>query len=213
MGDDGINDYKTIKKYATDQFIEKKSKFIGYIAPISSEEEAIAFINEKKALHWNATHNVHAYSLRNPQIKRYSDDGEPQGTAGIPVLDVLQKEGIHNAVIVVTRYFGGVMLGAGGLVRAYSHCAKLALDASEMITMSVCVSFTIQFHYSVYGKLNSILPNYPILIQDALFEELITIHALIKDSYLDAFINKVTQLTSGSVEITQHDIVFSYIPT
>lgn len=149
--------------------------------------------------------------MQGAQIKRYSDDGEPQGTAGIPVLDVLQKEGIFDAVIVVTRYFGGVMLGAGGLVRAYSHCAKLALDASDIIKMSRCVSFSMQFHYSLYGKLHSIFPDYFVVIEDTLFEELITIHARIKESYLDAFKNKITQLTSGSIEITEYSVSFAYI--
>ena len=98
--------YKTVKEYGEAEFVEKRSRFIGYCKPVKTEEEAIAFINEKKSKHWDATHNVYAYCIREGNIKRYSDDGEPQGTAGIPTLDVLQKSGVTDAVVVVTRYFG-----------------------------------------------------------------------------------------------------------
>ena len=111
-----MKDYLTIEGFAQDEFVEKKSRFIGYAKHVETEEEAVSFINEMKQKHWDATHNVYAYVLRNGQIRRYSDDGEPQGTAGIPTLDVILKEGIVDVCVVVTRYFGGILLGGGGLV-------------------------------------------------------------------------------------------------
>ena len=110
--------YKTIRGFGTDEFVERKSRFIGSIQPVSTEEEAVAFIQSVKERHREANHNVYAYVLREGQIRRYSDDGEPQGTGGVPVLEVLLKEGLVDCCVVVTRYFGGVLLGAGGLVRA-----------------------------------------------------------------------------------------------
>ena len=110
--------YTTLAGYGTDEFVEKRSRFIGYAAPVTTEAEAVDFIARIRALHREASHNVYAYALREGQVRRYSDDGEPQGTAGVPVLDVLQKQEIVDAVVVVTRYFGGTLLGAGGLVRA-----------------------------------------------------------------------------------------------
>ena len=122
-------EYKTIKKRASDEFIEKKSRFIGYIAPVETEDEAIAFINEIRTKHRDATHNVYAYSLRAGQVKRASDDGEPQGTGGVPMLNVLNGNELVDVCCVVTRYFGGTLLGVGGLVRAYTEGAKIAVAA------------------------------------------------------------------------------------
>lgn len=149
--------YKTVKAYAEDNFTEKRSKFIGYCKPVTCEDDAVDFINEIKKKHWDATHNVYAYSLRSGQIKRYSDDGEPSGTAGMPVLDVILKNGVTDVVVVVTRYFGGVLLGTGGLVRAYSKGCKLALDASKIVTMELCCHCRIVCSYSQYGKVNTLI--------------------------------------------------------
>ena len=122
--------YTTVKKPASAELIEKRSRFIGYVKPVKTQEEAVAFINEIKSKHWDATHNVYAYVIRGEGISRYSDDNEPQGTAGIPVLDAIRKRDITDCVVVVTRYFGGTLLGAGGLVRAYSASAKAGIDAA-----------------------------------------------------------------------------------
>ena len=113
-----MNTYKTVKEFASDELVEKRSRFIGYCKPVTTQDEAIAFINEIKTKHWDARHNVYAYVIKDEGVSRYSDDNEPQGTAGIPVLDAIRKRDITDCVIVVTRYFGGVLLGAGGLVRA-----------------------------------------------------------------------------------------------
>lgn len=147
----------------------KKSRFIGYAKAVKTQEEAVSFINEIKSKHWDATHNVYAYVLRDGQIRRYSDDGEPQGTAGIPCLDVLLKEGVSDVCVVATRYFGGIMLGAGGLVRAYSHTAKIALDSAKVITMSLCTVAQIKSDYTFYGRLQPILYQHGAIIEDTEF--------------------------------------------
>ena len=125
--------YKTLHEYGKDEYIVEKSVFIGHAKPVTSEEEARAFIDEMKAKYKDATHNVWAYTIgQSMNIQRYSDDGEPQGTAGIPTLELIKKEDLRDVVVVVTRYFGGVKLGAGGLVRAYTKGAKIGLEAAKI---------------------------------------------------------------------------------
>lgn len=149
--------YKTVKFNTNDEFVEKRSRFIGYCKPVTTEQEAIDFINKIKKDHWDATHNVYAYSLREGQIKRYSDDGEPSGTAGMPALDVILKNDVVDVVVVVTRYFGGVLLGTGGLVRAYAKGCKVALEAAGIVTMELCSQCKISCSYNQYGKINTLV--------------------------------------------------------
>lgn len=149
--------YKTVKFNTKDEFVEKRSRFIGYCKPVTTEQEAIDFINKIKKDHWDATHNVYAYSLREGQIKRYSDDGEPSGTAGMPALDVILKNDVVDVVVVVTRYFGGVLLGTGGLVRAYAKGCKVALEAAGIVTMELCSQCKISCSYNQYGKINTLV--------------------------------------------------------
>ena len=144
-------EYKTVRKNAQDQFVEKRSRFIGYACPVQTEQEALDFITSKKSEHWDASHNVYAYILRDGTM-RFSDDGEPQGTAGMPVLDVLRKSGVTDVVTVATRYFGGILLGGGGLVRAYSHTASIALQAAQIITMRECLLLSLTCDYGRYGR-------------------------------------------------------------
>uniref|UniRef100_UPI0040282D40 IMPACT family protein n=1 Tax=Eubacterium sp. TaxID=142586 RepID=UPI0040282D40 len=149
-----MQEYKTVEKEASDFFIEKKSKFIGYAKPVKTQEDALEFISKIKSKHWDATHNVYAYVLRENNIQRYSDDGEPSGTAGVPVLDVMLKESLVDVCVVATRYFGGTLLGAGGLVRAYSHTSKIALEVAGIITMAQCSVMSAEVDYSFYDRLN-----------------------------------------------------------
>lgn len=192
--------YKTVKMQAEDEFIEKRSKFIGYCKPVTTEEEAIEFINEIKNIHWNATHNVYAYCLRENQIKRYSDDGEPQGTAGIPTLDVILKNDVTDVVVVVTRYFGGILLGGGGLVRAYSHSAKIALDAAEIITKEPCFICSLECNYNHYGKISSLIPQMEGIIDDSIFKENVTVAFHISEDKLNAFNKKLADISCGQIE-------------
>lgn len=156
-GDYMDKNYKTVKFNTKDEFVEKRSRFIGYCKSVTTEQEAIDFINKIKKDHWDATHNVYAYSLREGQIKRYSDDGEPSGTAGMPALDVILKNDVVDVVVVVTRYFGGVLLGTGGLVRAYAKGCKVALEAANIVTMELCSQCKISCSYNQYGKINTLV--------------------------------------------------------
>lgn len=170
-----MSDYLTLRKEASDEFIEKRSRFIGYAKPVTTQDEAMDFINTIRSKHWDATHNVYAYVLRDGQSRRYSDDGEPSGTAGVPVLDVLLKENITDCVVVATRYFGGVLLGAGGLVRAYSHTSKIAVEAAGIIKMSVCSVLSVTCDYNFYGRLTSLIPEYGGITEDTDFGENVTV--------------------------------------
>lgn len=192
-------EYITINGNAEDEFVEKRSRFIGHITHIESEDEAIAYINTMREKYWDASHNVYAYILREGQIKRYSDDGEPQGTAGIPVLDVLQKQGLTDVCVVVTRYFGGVLLGGGGLVRAYSHGAKIACDACEIKVMSECTQLELTIDYTLYGKVTYILPKYYIKTLDSDFGAVVKLELLIKNDYLNQFKKELSEITSATV--------------
>lgn len=194
--------YFTISKPASDSFIEKKSEFIGYIAPVKTNDEAVAFINEIKAMHRKARHNVYAYILREDNISRYSDDGEPQGTAGVPVLEVLQKRGLTDVCVVVTRYFGGILLGGGGLLRAYSHAASIACDAAQIMDMRLCHRLTIKTDYNLYGKINYILPNFDVITVNSDFADAVTLEILVMSEKLDALRKELTEVTNNSAEVT-----------
>ncbi|MCH5193757.1 MAG: YigZ family protein [Oscillospiraceae bacterium] len=198
-------DYSTINGSAEDSFIERKSKFIGYIRHVETDEEAVDFINEIRAMHRKATHNVYAYVLRQDNISRYSDDGEPQGTAGVPVLDVLMKEGLTDVCCVVTRYFGGVLLGGGGLVRAYSHSAKIALDAAERLIMCRCRPINITVDYTMYGKINYAIPEGEVKILDTVFAENVVVKLLVKLDFADELIKKLTDVSGGNISFEQLD--------
>ncbi len=192
-------EYKTVKHSASDEFTEKRSRFIGYVRPVQTAEEATAFVAEIQKKHWDAKHNVYAYILRDGNVKRYSDDGEPQGTAGVPTLDVLEKSGVTDVAVVVTRYFGGILLGGGGLVRAYSHAAHLALAAGEIITMGLCSVLTVEAEYPFYAKLLPFLEKTAAKILDTDFSEKVRI-TLSLDSTLEAdFCNKIFDFSGGRV--------------
>ena len=170
-----MDEYITIRRRAEATIEVNKSVFIGNICPVKTDEEAVAFINEMKQRYSDARHNVYAYSLRNNSILRYSDDHEPQGTAGMPVLDAMRKRGITDAVIVVTRYFGGVLLGTGGLVRAYTECAKQAIEASEPCKMQLCAAYSLLCSYSDYQKIIQQLSSQDVSIQDTRFSDAVTV--------------------------------------
>lgn len=192
-------DYKTVLKEAQGEFVEKRSRFIGYCKPVKTEQEAIEFINEKRSQHWNATHNVYAYSLREGNIKRYTDDGEPSGTAGMPMLDVITKNEIYDVCIVVTRYFGGVLLGTGGLVRAYSQGAKVALEAGEVVMMQSCLMCTAKCTYNQYGKVSSLIMESGAVIDDTVYEADVLIKFHLSPQLLPQLNKKLADSTAGEV--------------
>lgn len=198
-------DYKTVLENASDEFVEKRSRFIGYCKPVKTEQEAIDFINEKRSEHWNATHNVYAYSLREGNIKRYSDDGEPSGTAGMPVLDVMVKNEIFDVVVVVTRYFGGVLLGTGGLVRAYSHGSKIAVEAAKPVIMQNCLVCEARCAYNQYGKVSSLIIGVGATVDDTVYESDVLVKFHIKPDLLGTLNKKLADATSGEVTVEQKD--------
>lgn len=203
-----MQEYLTLKTENNDEFVVKHSRFIGYAKPVTTQDEAVAFINQIKSKHWDATHNVYAYILRDGQIRRYSDDGEPQGTAGIPVLDVLQKEGLTDCCVVVTRYFGGILLGGGGLVRAYSHAAKLAVDSAEIIKMSVCVRACCTCDYAFYGKLASLIPECGGTAENSEFTDTVSVIFNIPENLYDGFCAELTEASFGKVAATEIERIF-----
>ncbi len=204
-------EYKTIDKEACDEFTEKRSRFIGYIKPVTTKDEAVEFINSIKSKHWDATHNVYAYVLRDGQTRRYSDDGEPQGTAGMPVLDVLLKENVTDCVVVATRYFGGILLGGGGLVRAYSHTAKIAVDAGGVVTMSLCSIMSVECDYNFYGKMNSLVPEFGGMVDDTDFGENVRMKFRIPSENESAFRKKLTDSSFGKVSAVKTGEIFCKI--
>lgn len=205
-------DYKTVQFESKGEFVEKRSRFIGYCKPITTEQEAVDFINSKRAEHWNATHNVYAYSLREGNIKRYSDDGEPSGTAGMPVLDVILKNDIYDVCIVVTRYFGGVLLGTGGLVRAYSQGAKTALGAGGVVLMQSCTVCSVQCSYNQYGKISSLIMELGGTIDDTIYEADVTIKFHIKPEILASLNKKFADATAGEIQASSDSEEYFALP-
>ena len=194
-------DYKTVRTAASGELTEKRSRFIGYCKPVSTEEEATAFIASIRSRHWDARHNVYAYSLREGNLRRYSDDGEPSGTAGMPVLDVLQKSGVTDVCVVVTRYFGGVLLGTGGLVRAYSQAARLGLDAAQVVLMERCACCTLRCSYTYYGKIASLLQEHGAGLDDTVYEADVLLRFHIKPEALPGLNKALADATAGEIAV------------
>lgn len=189
--------YKTVKQKAFGEFIEKRSRFIGYICPVNTIEETNAFITEVKQKHYDAKHNAFAYILREGGVKRYSDDGEPQGTAGIPILDVLIKSGVTDVCVVAVRYFGGILLGGGGLVRAYSHTAKIALDAGRIITRTLCDELKIRIDYTFFGKLSALISENGGIVDNTEFGDGVTLYFHLPGEFSGGLNKKILDLTKG----------------
>ncbi|MCR3956211.1 MAG: YigZ family protein [Gudongella sp.] len=193
--------YRTIAGRGADEFVINKSRFIGYGAPVTTEEEALAFIEEIKTRHKDATHNVSAYVLgRDSNIQRFNDDGEPSGTAGIPALEVLKKEELRNAAVVVTRYFGGVKLGGGGLIRAYTKGAKIAIEASVIVTMEKFNLIRMGINYTAYGKIENYFMENGYIPEKVEYLETVYIDMYVKKSLSDSFLDDMKDMTSGEID-------------
>lgn len=198
--------YRTIYSYGEDEVIINRSRFIGYAKPIINEDEALEFIEEIKTKHRDATHNVYAYVVgENSNIQRFSDDGEPSGTAGIPALEVIKKEELRNVVVVVTRYFGGIKLGGGGLIRAYTKGTKIGLEAGTIVDMVLHRELEFEIEYDQYGKIENFLMNNKYPTNDIVFADKVSISIYISLSELDKFKTNITNLTSGDVSINELD--------
>ena len=189
--------YTTLAGEGSDEFEEKRSLFICHGKHVTSEEEAMEFIKAKKKEYSDATHNCWAYLLKGGIVARYSDDGEPQGTAGVPMLETIRKSGVCDAVVVVTRYFGGILLGAGGLVRAYSHGAKVALDAAEIVTYEKYTELSLTCSYSDYQKYAVVLPTFNAIIDNTDFSDKVSVLFAIKGTLVDSLQKKITEMSGG----------------
>lgn len=194
--------YTTVEQEGVAEFEERKSVFIGHCARVSTAEEAEAYVKQIKKQYGDARHNVWAYLLRGGIVARYSDDGEPQGTAGVPVLDVLRKSGAEDVCMVVTRYFGGILLGAGGLVRAYSHTAALALEAAHVITYEKYDEIELTCSYSDYQKLSAELPRFEAIVDGTDFADDVVMRFALKQAHTASLLARVQEMSAG--RITPH---------
>ena len=196
-------EYKTIARRCEAKFIEKKSEFIGYLCPVQTEEQAVAFIEEIRAMHRKATHNCYAYILRENNAARHSDDGEPGGTAGVPIYEVLRKEGLTDVCCVVTRYFGGVLLGAGGLVRAYTKGAKDAVDAAQIKCMAEAVKLAVTVDYGLYGRLAQVFADFDARVEDERFADNVRIVLHIRAENSQKLTDKLVDVCNGAVSVEE----------
>ena len=194
-----MDEYLVPTGYGEDEFIEKKSRFIGRVWCVETEEEALSKIQEMKKQHYDATHNCWAYVIRDGAM-RFSDDGEPGGTAGNPMMQVLQREELYNVVCVVTRYFGGVLLGAGGLVRAYTKGAKIAIDAAGKSMKRVWSVLYVPCPYNFYERVKLEVEAFGGVIRDTQFGAEVELEILVAKPQTQAFLEKLTDMTAGSVE-------------
>lgn len=195
-------DYKTVRKNADYTLVEKKSEFIGYCAPVKTEEEAIAFVNSIKKKHSDARHNCYAYVLREGFASRFSDDGEPHGTAGMPILDSIRKSGLTDVAVVVTRYFGGILLGTGGLVRAYTAAASGAIKEAEIVEVGTFVLIELKCNYSDYQKLMPLISSVNGRIEDSDFGTDVIMTVTVRDNLADGFVADIIENTNGRVAAT-----------
>ena len=194
-----MDEYLVPTGFGEDEFTEKKSRFIGRVWPVDSEEEALARIQEMKKQHYDATHNCWAYIIKDGPM-RFSDDGEPGGTAGNPMMQVLQREQIYNIVCVVTRYFGGVLLGAGGLVRAYTKGAKIAVDAAGKSVKRVWSVLYVPCPYTFYERVKLEIAAFGGVLRDTKFGAEVELEILVAREQTQAFLDRLTDMTAGTVE-------------
>ncbi len=196
-----LKPYKTLLTRASDEFIINKSRFIGYGAPAASEEEALGFLADVRSAHKDASHHCYAYIIgANMGVMRYSDDGEPGGTAGMPIIEVMKARQVTNACVVVVRYFGGVLLGAGGLTRAYSQGAATAINAAGVGEVSPTRRYLMEVPYPMLGRVEYLLKSLPVIVEDKQFSDAIVMTLIVRARDDKAFLSAVTSGTDGRIE-------------
>ncbi|MGB8954543.1 MAG: YigZ family protein [Tumebacillaceae bacterium] len=206
-----LTSYRTLLGPGEDTIIIKKSRFIGYATPVESEEEAVAFISALQKKHWDATHNCYAYVIgQHDEVQKSNDDGEPAGTAGKPILEVIKKEGLHNVAVVATRYFGGIMLGAGGLIRAYSQTTTAGLHAARIVTRQLFQEVLIDIDYSWLGKVENELHAASIHIDRIDYLERVTVHALPAIAESERVHKLITNATNGQALIENGEPIWLF---
>lgn len=206
-----IESYRTVAREAKDEFTEKKSVFIGHAKPIETEEQALEYIRRLNDEYRGAAHNCYAYITKERNIVRFSDNGEPQGTAGMPILEVIKREELCGIVIVVTRFFGGILLGAGGLVRAYSKAAKIAIDAAGITTFCQFTQFKIAIDYTLYNKILHDFEKYKVRCVDTVFDADIVLTLLVRNDRFEVYREYLNDLSGGKLQITDIATVYDNI--
>lgn len=192
-----VKSYRTVAREARETMIERKSRFISTVRPVKTESEALELISQMRSEYYDATHNVYAYIIGDGNIMRYSDDGEPSGTAGVPVLEVLRKEGLIDVAVVVTRYFGGIMLGAGGLVRAYGSSAKLGVDAAKIVTRTLCDIVKVSCDYTLFGKVQYETLGAGYIIKDTVYGSKVDLYVYTSVDETQKYIEKMCDVTNA----------------
>lgn len=198
-----MDSYLTIFDQNTTEYVEKRSRFIATLRHCETEQEAIDFVNEMRSKYWDARHNCFAYSVEKGSLCRFSDDGEPHSTAGKPMLEVIEGSGVKNIAVVVTRYFGGVLLGTGGLVRAYSKSVQDVLKQSQVYIMLPCTACRVVCEYSNHAKLLNIIEDFEGNVENTEFTDKITIDFSLKAEMVDSFNEKLREAFSATIELTE----------
>jgi uncharacterized YigZ family protein len=206
-----LDEYLVPTAFGQDEFVEKKSRFIGRVWPVETEEEALARIAEMKKQHYDATHNCWAYVIKDGPM-RFSDDGEPGGTAGNPMMQVLQRENLNNVCCVVTRYFGGILLGAGGLVRAYTKGAKIAVDAAGKSMKRVWSVLYVPCPYTFYERVKLEVAAFDGIIRDTQFGAEVELEILVAQGRMQEFLGRITDMTAGTVEGMETGLEYRAFP-
>ncbi len=193
--------YKTLLRSASDEVVINKSRFIGYAEPVRTVEEALAFLDRIRTKHKDATHNCYAYIIgQNAGIMRYSDDGEPGGTAGMPIIEVMKARGVVDCAVVVTRYFGGVLLGAGGLVRAYSHTCAIALNAAQVCEMHPTEKWMFEVAYPLWDKVQHALKSQPVRMESTEFTAAVAFELSVRAADSEKVRAELIRVTDGRIE-------------
>ncbi|MFA7636698.1 MAG: YigZ family protein [Monoglobales bacterium] len=195
------SEYKTVKDRGYAEFTDKKSLFISNVFPVKTEEKAIFYLNAVKKKYSDATHNVYAYVVRENNIQRFSDDGEPSGTAGMPVLDAIRKRGLTDMLVVVTRYFGGTLLGTGGLVHAYGKSASLGIENACPVTRRLCHIYSVTADYSLSGKIEYSLTGSEYIIENIDYTDAVTFKVCVPFGAEERFLKEVTEVSLGSAKV------------
>ncbi len=196
-------DYLTVSKEAVAEMEEKRSRFIATVKPVATEEEAQDFISSLKTKYWNATHNVYAYYIcGDNELQKFSDDGEPSGTAGLPALEAIKRLDVQDVVVVVTRYFGGTLLGASGLVRAYGKSAGLGIEAAGIIKKQLCAQADILLDYSMLGKLQAVAAARGYMVKDTIYTQDVNMQLFVPVDEIEIFTAAVTEASNGRALIS-----------
>lgn len=204
-----LSHYKTVKSYGEHEITIQKSRFIAYVNRVESVEEALAFIEKIKKQNWNATHNCSAYMIgEHDEIQKANDDGEPSGTAGLPILEVIKKRGLKDTVIVVTRFFGGIKLGAGGLIRAYGKSASEGLTAAGIVERRLMKVVTASIDYTWLGKIENELHSSIYGIKEIRYAENVEVDVFVEEQAVQAFCGWMTELTNGQAAYKEGDVLY-----